>query len=64
MLDDNSTIYMCGSGNLIPSGMRRLISYVIDYLCSFSVLQFSFLDTMQDRPPEGVVKLARVKPHG
>src|SRR6266700_1191561 len=29
MLDDNSTIYMCGSGNLIPSGMRRLISYVI-----------------------------------
>ncbi|MEP6849974.1 MAG: deoxyhypusine synthase family protein [Acidobacteriota bacterium] len=29
MLDDNSTIYMCGAGNLIPSGMRRLISYVI-----------------------------------
>lgn len=29
MLDDNSTIYMCGSGNLITSGMRRLISYVI-----------------------------------
>jgi len=29
MLDDNSTIYLCGSGNLIPSGMRRLISYVI-----------------------------------
>jgi len=29
MLDDNSTIYMCGSGNLIPSGMRRLLSYVI-----------------------------------
>ena len=26
MLDDNSTIYLCGSGNLIPSGMRRLIS--------------------------------------
>ncbi|MGH9946901.1 MAG: deoxyhypusine synthase family protein [Pyrinomonadaceae bacterium] len=29
MLDDNSTIYMCGTGNLITSGMRRLISYVI-----------------------------------
>lgn len=29
MLDDNSTIYMCGSGNLITSGMRRLLSYVI-----------------------------------
>lgn len=29
MLDDNSTIYMCGSGNLIPSGMRRLLAYVI-----------------------------------
>jgi len=29
MLDDNLTIYLCGSGNLIPSGMRRLISYVI-----------------------------------
>ncbi len=29
MLDDNSTIYLCGSGNLIPSGMRRLLSYVI-----------------------------------
>ena len=29
MLDDNSTIYMCGSGNLISSGMRRLLSYVI-----------------------------------
>lgn len=29
MLDDNSTIYLCGSGNLITSGMRRLISYVI-----------------------------------
>ncbi len=29
MLDDNSTIYLCGSGNLISSGMRRLISYVI-----------------------------------
>jgi len=29
MLDDNSTIFLCGSGNLITSGMRRLISYVI-----------------------------------
>src|SRR6185369_7324701 len=29
MLADNSTSYLCGSGNLIPSGMRRLISYVI-----------------------------------
>lgn len=29
MLDDNSTIYLCGSGNLITSGMRRLIAYVI-----------------------------------
>ena len=29
MLDDNSTIYLCGAGNLITSGMRRLISYVI-----------------------------------
>lgn len=29
MLDDNSTIYVCGSGNLITSGMRRLLSYVI-----------------------------------
>lgn len=29
MLDDNTTIYMCGSGNLIPSGMRRLLAYVI-----------------------------------
>jgi len=29
MFDDNSTIYLCGSGNLIPSGMRRLIAYVI-----------------------------------
>jgi deoxyhypusine synthase len=29
MLDDNSTIYICGSGNLISSGMRRLLSYVI-----------------------------------
>lgn len=29
MLDDNSTVYICGSGNLIPSGMRRLLAYVI-----------------------------------
>jgi len=29
MLDDNSTIYICGSGNLISSGMRRLLAYVI-----------------------------------
>ena len=29
MLDDNSTTYLCGSGNLIPSGMRRLLAYVI-----------------------------------
>lgn len=29
MLEDNSTIYLCGSGNLIPAGMRRLIAYVI-----------------------------------
>ncbi len=29
MLDDNSTIYVAGSGNLISSGMRRLLAYVI-----------------------------------
>jgi len=29
MLDDNSTIYMCASGNVIASGMRRLLAYVI-----------------------------------
>ncbi len=29
MLDDNATIYLCASGNLIPSGMRRLLAYVI-----------------------------------
>ncbi len=29
MLDDNSTIYLCCSGNLIPSGMRRLLAYVV-----------------------------------
>src|SRR6476620_3512077 len=31
MLDDNATIYLCGAGNLSPSGMRRLISYVIKH---------------------------------
>ncbi|MCS6874280.1 MAG: deoxyhypusine synthase family protein [Pyrinomonadaceae bacterium] len=29
MLDDNTTIYLCASGNLIPAGMRRLLAYVI-----------------------------------
>ncbi|PYS86936.1 MAG: hypothetical protein DMF62_14115 [Acidobacteria bacterium] len=29
MMDDNSTIYLCGTGNLTTSGMRRLISWVI-----------------------------------
>lgn len=29
MLDDNSTIYLCGSDNLITSGMRRLLAYVV-----------------------------------
>ncbi|MBX3291071.1 MAG: deoxyhypusine synthase family protein [Acidobacteria bacterium] len=29
MLDDNTTIFACGSGNLVPSGMRRLLAYVI-----------------------------------
>ncbi len=29
MLDDNTTVYMCASGNLIPSGMRRLLAYVV-----------------------------------
>lgn len=29
MLDDNSTIYLCLSGNIITSGMRRLLAYVI-----------------------------------
>ncbi len=29
MLDDNSTIYMCGAGNLVPAGLRRLLAYVI-----------------------------------
>ncbi|HMS11041.1 MAG TPA: deoxyhypusine synthase family protein, partial [Pyrinomonadaceae bacterium] len=30
MLDDNSTIYLCGSGNLVSSGMRRLLAYVVE----------------------------------
>jgi deoxyhypusine synthase len=29
MLDDNSTIYLCGSGNIVSSGMRRLLAYVV-----------------------------------
>jgi deoxyhypusine synthase len=29
MLDDNSTIYLCLTGNIITSGMRRLLAYVI-----------------------------------
>src|ERR1044072_4031016 len=29
MLDDNCTIYMCASGNLVPAGLRRLLGYVI-----------------------------------
>src|SRR6478672_12753312 len=29
MLDDNCTIYMTGSGNLITAGMRRLIAWII-----------------------------------
>jgi deoxyhypusine synthase len=29
MLDDNCTIHMCGSGNLVPAGLRRLLAYVI-----------------------------------
>jgi deoxyhypusine synthase len=29
MMDDNSTIYLCGTGNLVTSGMRRLIAWVI-----------------------------------
>ena len=29
MLEDNTTIYLCCSGNLIPAGMRRLLAYVI-----------------------------------
>lgn len=29
MLDDNVTVYLCGSGNLIPAGMRRLMGYIV-----------------------------------
>ncbi len=29
MLDDNVTVYLAGSGNLISSGMRRLMAYII-----------------------------------
>lgn len=29
MLDDKVTIYLCGTGNLIPAGMRRLLAYII-----------------------------------
>jgi deoxyhypusine synthase len=29
MLDDNVTVYLCASGNLIQSGMRRLFAYII-----------------------------------
>src|ERR687895_2211295 len=29
MLGDNTTIYLAGSGALIPAGMRRLLAYVI-----------------------------------
>lgn len=29
MLDDNVTIFLCGTGNLVPSGMRRLFAYII-----------------------------------
>ncbi len=29
MLDDNVTVYFCGSGNLVPSGMRRLLAYIV-----------------------------------
>jgi deoxyhypusine synthase len=52
MLDDNSTIYLCGSGNLIPSGMRRLLAYVIknrfvDVICmSGSVLFHDIHETL------------------
>ncbi|MBL0238960.1 MAG: deoxyhypusine synthase family protein [Chloracidobacterium sp.] len=34
--DDNSTIYLCGSGNFITSGMRRLLAYVIKNRLSMS----------------------------
>ena len=44
MLDDNTTIYMCGSGNLIPSGMRRLLAYVIkNRFCDVLVMSGSVL---------------------
>ena len=29
MLDDKVTIYLCGSGNLISSGLRRLLGYIV-----------------------------------
>ncbi len=29
MLDDNVTIYLCGSGNLISAGLRRLLAYIV-----------------------------------
>ncbi len=29
MLDDNVTVYLCGSGNLISSGLRRLLGYIV-----------------------------------
>ena len=29
MLDDNVTIYLCGSGNLISAGLRRLLGYIV-----------------------------------
>ncbi len=29
MLDDNTTVFMCASGNLVSAGMRRLLAYVI-----------------------------------
>ncbi|MEZ5307546.1 MAG: deoxyhypusine synthase family protein [Pyrinomonadaceae bacterium] len=29
MLDDNVTVFLCGTGNLIQSGMRRLLAHII-----------------------------------
>ena len=29
MLDDNVTVYLCGSGNLVSAGLRRLLGYII-----------------------------------
>lgn len=29
MLDDNVTIFLCGSDNLVPAGLRRLFAYVV-----------------------------------